>query len=149
MSRIAKPIALAAFAVTLAGGLSACSSTPSAPVSEPVVLENTTWMLPLTEKSDCDTPPVIEFLPGNRLAGDLGCNRAMGSFQFDGTNILFDKVAATKRMCGQAFMKLENEMLRILSEARTVRRTDKGLEFYDGNGKLLNTLVPEEAGACY
>ena len=109
----------------------------------------TNWMLPLPEKSDCDTPPVLEFLSGNRLAGDLGCNRASGSFQFDGHNILFDKIATTRRMCGPEFMKLEDQMLTILRDARTVEMTEKGLTFFDANGKEIQTLVPEVAGACY
>ena len=86
---------------------------------------------------------------GNRLAGDLGCNRASGSFQFDGHNILFDKIATTRRMCGPEFMKLEDQMLTILRDARTVEMTEKGLTFFDVNGKEIQTLVPEVAGACY
>ena len=70
-----------ALAAALSAAVAGCSSTTTTK-AEPVVLENTNWMLPLPEKSECDTPPVLEFLSGNRLAGDLGCNRASGSFQF-------------------------------------------------------------------
>lgn len=140
-----KALALAAALSTVLAG---CSSTTTTK-AEPVVLENTNWMLPLPEKSECDTPPVLEFLSGNRLAGDLGCNRASGSFQFNGHNILFDKVATTRRMCGPEFMKLEDQMLTILRDARTVEMTEKGLTFFDADGKEIQTLVPEVAGACY
>ena len=148
MTTAFKLLALSAACAALAG----CAAAPQADQArkaKPVVLENTSWMLPLPEKSDCDTPPVIEFLPGNELSGDLGCNRASGSFEFDGHNILFDKVATTMRMCGPAFMQLENEMSRILRDARTVEMTEKGLTFLDAQGKAINTLVPELAGACY
>lgn len=138
-----------ALACALAASLAGCSTTVQKSSAEPVVLENTNWMLPLPEKSDCDTPPVLEFLSGNRLVGDLGCNRASGTFQFDGHNILFDKVATTRRMCGPQFMKLEEQMLNLLSRARTVAKTEKGLTFYDADGKEVGTLVPEVAGACY
>lgn len=137
-----------ALSAVLCAAVTGCTST-TASKAEPVVLENTNWMLPLPEKSDCDTPPVLEFLSGNRLAGDLGCNRASGSFQFDGHNILFDKIATTRRMCGPDFMKLEDQMLTILRDARTVEMTEKGLTFFDANGKEIQTLVPEVAGACY
>lgn len=143
MTHAFKTLAIAAASTALLAG---CASAPQ---SEPVVLENTTWMLPLAEKSDCDTPPILEFLPGNRLSGDLGCNRATGSFEFDGHNILFDKVGATKRMCGPQYMELEARMLKILSGARTVQMTEKGLTFFDADGKEIETLVPEIAGACY
>ena len=46
-------------------------------------------------------------------------------------------------------MQLENEMTRILRDARTVEMTEKGLTFLDAQGKAINTLVPELAGACY
>lgn len=146
MNHCYKTLALSSAACLCLAG---CASSPTAEPIEPVVLENTNWMLMLPEKSDCDTPPVLEFLTGNRLAGDLGCNRVSGTFEFDGHNILFDKVATTQRMCGPDFMALEEQMLKILREARTVRMTDKGLTFYDADGKSINTLVPELAGACY
>ena len=59
-----------ALSAVLCAAVAGCTST-TASKTEPVVLENTNWMLPLPEKSDCDTPPVLEFLSGNRLAGDL------------------------------------------------------------------------------
>ena len=46
-------------------------------------------------------------------------------------------------------MKLEDQMLTILRDARTVEMTEKGLTFFDVNGKEIQTLVPEVAGACY
>lgn len=141
-----KMISLGAVACACLAG---CASAPATKQIEPVVLENTSWMLPLPEKSECDTPPILEFLPGNGLAGDLGCNRASGTFEFDGHNILFDKIATTRRMCGPAFMKLEEQMLNILSKARSVQKTDKGLTFFDADGKEIDTLVPEVAGSCY
>ena len=122
-----------ALAAALSAAVAGCSSTTTTK-AEPVVLENTNWMLPLPEKSECDTPPVRAFLSGNRL---------------DGHNILFDKVATTRRMCGPEFMKLEDQMLTILRDARTVEMTEKELTFFDADGKKIQTLVPEVAGACY
>ena len=52
-------------------------------------------------------------------------------------------------MCGPEFMKLEDQMLTILRDARTVEMTEKELTFFDADGKKIQTLVPEVAGACY
>lgn len=43
-------------------------------------------------------------------------------------------------------MKLEDQMLTILRDARTVEMTEKGLTFFDADGKEIQTLVPEVAG---
>ncbi len=144
-----KKIAQAAAMICCAGALAACSTAPAEQAnSKPVVLEGTSWMMQVPPESDCSVTPMLEFLPNNMLAGDLGCNRAHGSFQFDGTNILFDKVATTRKMCAPKYMALEDQMLKMMSGARTVKMTEKGLTFYDAQGQELMTMVPEMAGAC-
>lgn len=80
-----------ALAAALSAAVAGCSSTTTTK-AEPVVLENTNWMLPLPEKSECDTPPVLEFLSGNRLAGDLGCNRASGRFNLTATTFCLTRL---------------------------------------------------------
>ncbi len=129
--------------------LAACSSTATtASKAEPVVLEGTSWMMQVPESADCAVTPMLEFGPNNTVTGDLGCNRASGSFAFDGTNILFDKVATTRKMCAPNYMALEDQMLKMMSQARTVAKTEGGLTFYDSEGRELMTMVPEFAGSC-
>ncbi len=131
--------------------LSACSvNAVKAPeeAAKPVVLEGTSWMMQVPAEAECAVIPMLEFGPNNTITGDLGCNRASGSFEFDGTNILFDKVATTRKMCGKKYMALEEQMLNMMSGARSVKLTEKGLTFLDADGKELMTMVPEMAGAC-
>ena len=51
-------------------------------------------------------------------------------------------------MCGKKYMALEEQMLNMMSGARSVKLTEKGLTFLDADGKELMTMVPEMAGAC-
>lgn len=101
----------------------------------------------LPKNSQCDVPPMIEF--GEKQAsGDMGCNRFTASYSVDGTKIQFDQVAATLRMCGPEYMKLEDQMQNLLNAARSAKQTKTAITFFDEDGKEILTLVPEEAGAC-
>lgn len=146
-----KKLLTSAVLVSCCSLLSACSvNAVTAPeeAAKPVVLEGTSWMMQVPADSECAVTPMLEFGPNNTVTGDLGCNRASGSFEFDGTNILFDKVATTRKMCGKKYMALEEQMLNMMSGARSVKLTEKGLTFLDADGKELMTMVPEMAGAC-
>lgn len=146
-----KKLLTSAVLVSCCALLSACSvNAVKAPekAAKPVVLEGTSWMMQVPAEAECAVTPMLEFGPNNTVTGDLGCNRASGSFEFDGTNILFDKVATTRKMCGKKYMALEEQMLNMMSGARSVKLTEKGLTFLDADGKELMTMVPEMAGAC-
>ena len=146
-----KKLLTSAVLVSCCALLSACSvNAVKAPeeAAKPVVLEGTSWMMHVPAEAECAVTPMLEFGPNNTVTGDLGCNRASGSFEFDGTNILFDKVATTRKMCGKKYMALEEQMLNMMSGARSVKLTEKGLTFLDADGKELMTMVPEMAGAC-
>lgn len=146
MKSVLKALALG---TVLCAAVAGCSTTGVSSQAKPVVLENTSWMLQVEKTADCDAVPYLEFLPGNRVTGDLGCNRATGSFEFDGHSILMDKVGVTRRMCGPQYMALEARMLKVINESRSVSQSDKGLAFYDAEGKEIETLVPEVVGSCY
>ncbi len=144
-------LGLSAAGLILAG----CSSFPAmtdkdntaAAASEALQLTDTSWMMKLPKNSQCDVPPMIEF--GEKQAsGDMGCNRFTASYSVDGTKIQFDQVAATLRMCGPEYMKLEDQMQNLLNAARSAKQTKTALTFFDEDGKEILTLVPEEAGAC-
>ncbi len=144
-------LGLSAVGLILAG----CSSFPAmtdkdntaAAAGEALQLTDTSWMMKLPKNSQCDVPPMIEF--GEKQAsGDMGCNRFTASYSVDGTKIQFDQVAATLRMCGPEYMKLEDQMQNLLNAARSAKQTKTALTFFDEDGKEILTLVPEEAGAC-
>ena len=106
--------------------LSACSvNAVKAPEEavKPVVLEGTSWMMQVPAEAECAVTPMLEFGPNNTVTGDLGCNRASGSFEFDGTNILFDKVATTRRVSARSTWRsksrdAQHDVRRALGEAR-------------------------------
>ena len=111
-------------------------------------LDGTAWMLPIPKGSSCEVPPMLEFEEGT-VSGDLGCNRitARYSLKADGS-FAFSDVKRGKRTCGPDFMALEARMVKIVKNAASIRRTQKTLDFLDRNGKIIETLVPEKAGAC-
>jgi heat shock protein HslJ len=111
-------------------------------------LDGTAWMLPIPKGSSCEVPPMLEFEEGT-VSGDLGCNRiaARYSLKADGS-FAFSDVKRGKRTCGPEFMALEARMLKVVKNASSVRRTQKTLVFLDRDGKVIETLVPEKAGAC-
>ena len=110
-------------------------------------LNNTSWMLPLPKGSTCEVPPMIEFSDG-RASGDLGCNRFDGTVKIDGEKLQFEQVAVTMKMCAPQYMALETQMLKVLNDARSARRTNTSLTFFDKAGNEILTMVPEVAGAC-
>lgn len=129
--------------------LSACTSpaTHASKTAEPVQLSGTSWMLPIEKEADCDTPPILEFGP-DYIAGDLGCNRFRGNYTLEGNRLTITYPATTRRMCAPGLMQLEARMLEAINNVVTVAIVDKGLVFYDKDGKVLITLVPEMAGSC-
>ena len=45
-------------------------------------------------------------------------------------------------------MKLEGKLLNMLQGTRYLTQNEKGLMFWDENGKLLAQYEPEKAGQC-
>ncbi len=127
--------------------LSACGSLSNQAPAEDINLAGTSWMLPVPKDSDCATNPMLEF-SADSVAGDLGCNRAHGSYKIEGNRLTFGPVAVTRRMCAPNYMKLERTMLDAINNVKTISKTESELTFYDADGKVLVTLVPELSGSC-
>lgn len=142
MSRLTQLTLIASMGVLLTG----CATHMTAP-EETIELKGTSWMLPIPKDSDCATNPILEF-SDDSISGDLGCNRAFGPYKLEGNRLTFGAIGVTRRMCAPNYMKLEDTMLNAINNVKTVSKTDKGLTFYDADGKELVTLVPEIAGAC-
>lgn len=77
------------------------SAAPSTSVASPVGLSGTSWRL----ESLAGTPAVsgveatLEFLEGDRAAGNASCNRFTGAVKVDGTSITFGPLVSTRMAC--------------------------------------------------
>lgn len=75
--------------------------------------------------------PSLQFSSHNRLSGFAGCNRFSGHYAFadqgepDGGSLSLSQIAATRRMCGEAQMRVERGLFAALGETSDVR-TDGG-----------------------
>ena len=116
-------------------------------------LQGTSWQLvtaqPAAKEGDCENlPPVMDFLEDSKVAGNLGCNLFNTTYTQDGKNFSFAPAATTRRMCSPEPMKLEGQLLNMLQSTRYLTQNEKGLMFWDENGKLLAQYEPEKAGQC-
>lgn len=60
----------------------------------------------------------LSFLPENRLAGNSGCNRFMGSYQLSAEGLSFHGLAGTRMACSPQQMTTESRLLNLLSQVR-------------------------------
>ena len=116
-------------------------------------LQGTSWQLvtaqPAAKEGDCENlPPVMDFLEDSKVAGNLGCNLFNTTYTQDGKNFSFAPAATTRRMCSPEAMKLEGQLLNMLQSTRYLTQNEKGLMFWDENGKLLAQYEPEKTGQC-
>lgn len=117
-------------------------------------LQGTSWQLVSSEPSakdeaNCENlPPVIDFLDDSKVAGNLGCNLFNTTYTQEGKKFSFAPAATTRRMCSPDAMKLEGKLLNMLQATRYLTQNEKGLMFWDENGKLLAQYELEKAGQC-
>lgn len=117
-------------------------------------LQGTSWQLVSSEPSakdeeNCENlPPVMDFLDDSKVAGNLGCNLFNTTYTQEGKKFSFAPAATTRRMCSPDAMKLEGKLLNMLQGTRYLTQNEKGLMFWDENGKLLAQYEPEKAGQC-
>ena len=71
------------------------------------------------------------------VAGTGGCNRFGGRYRLDGpTGLSFSGIAATKRLCEEATMRVEEGLLRALHEADRYRVVHQSFELFRGETRL-------------
>jgi len=71
------------------------------------------------------------------VAGTGGCNRLGGRYRLDGpTGLSFSGIAATKRLCEEATMRVEEGLLRALQEADRFRVAHQSFELFRGETRL-------------
>ncbi len=124
------------------------NSPEKSPAAAAPSLEATSWMLVIPKGSSCEVPPMMEFEDG-QVSGDLGCNHFSAAYTLapDGAFSVTGIKKGT-RSCSKDFMLLEERMLGILSKAASVRQQKGQLTFLDKSGQVIETLIPEKAGAC-
>lgn len=90
-------------------------------MSSTVSLEGTEWWVEDIEQAGVvdRVHTTIAFPEAGRVAGDGGCNRYMGSVEFDGAGVRFGPLAGTRKMCPPAVMDQEQRfhqaMTRVVS----------------------------------
>jgi heat shock protein HslJ len=71
------------------------------------------------------------------VAGTGGCNRFGGRYRLDDpARVSFSGIAATKRLCEEATMQVEEGLLRALHEAGRFRVVHQSLELFRGDTRL-------------
>lgn len=91
--------------------------------------------------------PVLVF-KGDKVSGQAGCNRFMGTYHISANQIAFSPLATTRMACEEAVMQQENTFLKALSgQTLTLERKADSLTFTNADGYMLNlrrsTLQPK------
>jgi len=138
------PVAAAAAAgATAAVPAGQGGAKPAAAEQATVSLDNTYWkLLTLNGKAvpRLDKEAHIILQQQGRLVGSGGCNRLMGSWKQDGTQLAISKVAGTRMACRGAASSTESAMLKMLGQVASWRIHGDQLELLDAKGKLLAQL---------
>ncbi len=86
-------------------------------------------------------PAFIDFAAdGKKASGSLGCNRFTGTFHFDGPNLSFGPLAATRRACTGDAGATERAFSRALGETKRLQLFEGQLTLSDEMGKKLAVL---------
>jgi copper homeostasis protein (lipoprotein) len=132
--------------------LAGCASKPAAdaPAKSTATLVNTQWKLGKVGERVVTTPQGgqdIYFVlqaDNQRVAGFSGCNRLMGSYALNGSQLKFDQMAGTRMACEGDGMKVEDEFLAIFPLVARWEIDGQALQLLDAGDKSLATF---QAGA--
>lgn len=130
----------------------ASATAPShAPLARPE-LRGTLWRLQALQ--DGPTPTLLK-PPGKaaelqlaadseRVSGSSGCNRLMGSFQLNGEQVRFSRLASTKMACPPEVMAYERRLVEALEQVRrwSIDKRNLLLQNERGRTMLLFTATP-------
>lgn len=118
--------------------VSACNSTPPA-------LGNTRWA-PVqigVVSVPAGSRATLEFMDGQRVSGNGGCNRYSGSAKVDDISLQFGELASTEMACADAgSMDRETQFFAALTATRRYRKDDGELVLLDEQGKMTVRLKP-------
>lgn len=79
--------------------------------------------------------------PENRFGGTVGCNRMVGSYTIDGTQLSFGLAASTMMACPPPLDKLEQALGAALGEVREFRHDGASLSLLDDAGQPVIELT--------
>lgn len=82
----------------------------------------------------------VAFAADGRANGRAVVNSFFGDYVFDGKNILFGRVGATKMMGPEEETKAESAILQALNDAKSVTVEADKATVYDSKGKVVMTL---------
>lgn len=77
----------------------------------------------------------LQFTGGDAVTGSTGCNRFMGTYNRQGNNIHFGKIAATRRFCAE-IAELETAFLVMLEKVTAYEFKGDRLVFL-ADGKII------------
>lgn len=80
-----------------------------------------------------NTQATLQFLPEGRLAGSATCNRIIGSYAREGTQLTIKPAGTTMMACPEALMNQERRLLNLLPTIESYR--------IDGTGTLVLTTA--------
>ena len=133
------PVVAGAAAAT--GGASADTGNAKPAAAQPTAsLDNTYWkLLTLNGKAvpRLDKEAHIILQGQGKLVGSGGCNRLMGSWKQDGSQLQIGQVAGTRMACRGAAASTESALLKMLGQVASWRIHGEQLELLDAKGKLL------------
>ncbi|MBN9299007.1 MAG: META domain-containing protein [Filimonas sp.] len=128
---------LAAIAVTVL--LSSCMSRKS---SASPTLVNTAWQLVHAGSLTYDPKPGVRIISiklstDKRIAGFLGCNNLLGSYELSKGDHISFKVASTQMYCQGDAMKFEDAFNKALTNANKYKVEGARLFLFQEDGTLL------------
>lgn len=90
------------------------------------------------------TTVTMAFDAEGRVAGSAGCNQFNARYEAEGSKIRFLAPAATRKMCpGEGVMAQEQQFLKALEAATTLRLEGNRVEFRDAAGAMQVTATRE------
>lgn len=124
----------------------ASKSTPDELTQSTATLVNTYWRLGKVGERVVTTPQGAQDIyfvmqsDNQRVAGYSGCNRMMGSYALNGSEIKFDQMAGTRMACLGDSMKIEDEFLAIFPRVARWEISGQTLQLFDADGNPLATF---------
>lgn len=110
------------------------------------LLQSNSWALSSLMGSGLDMNqfaggvPSLSFLDDGNLAGFSGCNNFSGSFMLEGTGLLLDPGAITKKMCPGSG---EQDFISTLNKVKELKIDKDKLTLLDGDSELMS-FVPKK-----
>ncbi len=101
-------------------------------------LADTAWALAqLDGKAMAADIPVTARFADGRIGGSAGCNQYFASYAVKGDSLRIGSAGATKMMCPEPVMAVEDAFLAALQDIRTFKLTGGKLQLRRSDGEVL------------